>query len=111
MTVPVTKTTPVTNAHVEASRVLAAVALDMEADTRNIDSSKMPTIAENRVFLEPSGKRRKNEPAIYNKVDKLELAAAAASQVPEYVMLMAVILSWCSPESLRLDPSPCSASS
>ena len=80
VTVPVAKTTPLTNASIEASRVLAAVTMDLEADAVGSDSSKMPTVAENKVFLEPSGKRRKKEPAVYNEVrgDKKTATAIAS---------------------------------
>ena len=68
LTVPIAKATPTTNASVAASRVLAAVALDLQDEVTVEDSVKMPTIAENKIFIEPAGKRRKKEPAVYNKV-------------------------------------------
>ena len=42
--------------------VLAAVAMDVETEAMSSDTSKLPTILECKVFLEPSGKRRKKEP-------------------------------------------------
>ena len=89
MTVPIAKSTPVTNASIEVSRVLAAVTMDLEADAMGNDSAKMPTIAENKVFLEPLGKRRKKEPAIYNKVrgdKKTAIAIASDGELRQLAM-------------------------
>ena len=83
--IPVPKSAPITNHAERVAKLLEEVAADFEKDLTSTPapSTSLPSISEDKIFLEPAGKRRKKEPAVYNKTRGDKMTAIRIASDPE----------------------------